>query len=310
MKSIHLIVLLAVLAVVAGMGQAANVISASPDHRFDINTVPPPGAQGYVFYATGATPGHDVASSSAVGISTGTLSSPVSYVTIDTTGDQFLGSADAGNTRMTIAGSTVTTGMAYQTPVGGPTAQLATITLGPGTPGIIRLGILVDNAGGVANDTLWPIVTGINGTIVAPTNGNNPPRNDFDLSYLIDARPGDVIPVAVTHRADGTNAALGGFTFDLPVPGDANLDGKVDFADLLILAQNYGSTTNVGWRQGDFNGDGKVTFADLLVLAQHYGQTIDNLPVPQFVQVPDPSGAPLLLAAALYARCRKSPASS
>lgn len=59
--------------------------------------------------------------------------------------------------------------------------------------------------------------------------------------------------------------------------GDANLDGKVDFADLLTLAQNYGKDvsmlTDSSWTLGDFNGDGKVDFSDLLLLAQHYGQS-------------------------------------
>jgi hypothetical protein len=51
--------------------------------------------------------------------------------------------------------------------------------------------------------------------------------------------------------------------------GDANLDGQVNFADLLLLGQNYGKT-NAKWDQGDFNYDGKVGFDDLLLLAQNY----------------------------------------
>ena len=53
------------------------------------------------------------------------------------------------------------------------------------------------------------------------------------------------------------------------VPGDANLDGNVDFADLVILARNYGAT-NATWVQGDFDGDGKVDFNDLMMLARNY----------------------------------------
>ena len=51
--------------------------------------------------------------------------------------------------------------------------------------------------------------------------------------------------------------------------GDANGDGKVDFADLLILAQNYGKAP-AAFTDGDFNADGSVGFDDLLVLAQNY----------------------------------------
>ena len=61
----------------------------------------------------------------------------------------------------------------------------------------------------------------------------------------------------------------------LPLAGDANVDGKVDFSDLLTLAQNYGAT-GATWAQGDFNADGTVDFGDLLALAQNYGQTVDS----------------------------------
>lgn len=54
-------------------------------------------------------------------------------------------------------------------------------------------------------------------------------------------------------------------------PGDANGDGMVNFADLLILAQNYGKSVVQTFSTGDFNGDGRVGFDDLLILAQNYG---------------------------------------
>ncbi len=52
--------------------------------------------------------------------------------------------------------------------------------------------------------------------------------------------------------------------------GDANLDGKVEFSDILILANHFG-TSGSGWSNGDFDGDEDVDFADFLVLAQHFG---------------------------------------
>jgi hypothetical protein len=57
--------------------------------------------------------------------------------------------------------------------------------------------------------------------------------------------------------------------------GDANLDGRVNFADLLLLAQGYGKD-DANWDQGDFNYDRKVTFDDLLRLAQNYGGTVEH----------------------------------
>jgi hypothetical protein len=63
----------------------------------------------------------------------------------------------------------------------------------------------------------------------------------------------------------------GDFSFDFFVlAGDANRDRKVDFNDLVVLAQNYHSTGGKTFAQGDFNYDGNVDFNDLVILAQRY----------------------------------------
>jgi hypothetical protein len=64
--------------------------------------------------------------------------------------------------------------------------------------------------------------------------------------------------------------------------GDANLDGIVNFPDLLIVAQNYGKTGQ-DWAHGDFNYDGIVNFPDLLLVAQNYGK---QLSAGQLAQLP------------------------
>ena len=56
------------------------------------------------------------------------------------------------------------------------------------------------------------------------------------------------------------------------LPGDADADGKVDFADLVLVARNYGKT-NATWFDGDFNNDGSVGFDDLLIVARNYGKS-------------------------------------
>jgi hypothetical protein len=68
------------------------------------------------------------------------------------------------------------------------------------------------------------------------------------------------------------------------LPADFNDSGKVDFADLLVLAQNYGIKAGVVHATGDANVDGIVDFADLLILAQEYGQgsaAAASSPVPE-----------------------------
>jgi Metallo-peptidase family M12B Reprolysin-like len=54
------------------------------------------------------------------------------------------------------------------------------------------------------------------------------------------------------------------------IAGDANDDGAVDFADLLIVAQNYDQLGT--FSDGNFDYLTTVNFADLLIVAQNYEQ--------------------------------------
>jgi subtilisin family serine protease len=68
------------------------------------------------------------------------------------------------------------------------------------------------------------------------------------------------------------SAASANFSFLL---GDLNRSGRVDFADMLIIAQNFGQTGRP-YVQGNinFDTDGRVDFADLLILAQAFNTTL------------------------------------
>jgi hypothetical protein len=63
--------------------------------------------------------------------------------------------------------------------------------------------------------------------------------------------------------------------------GDSDLDGAVDFDDLIALATHY-NQASTRWIDGDFNYDNVVNFDDLLTLAANYGAG------------PAPSPAPLI----------------
>jgi len=78
--------------------------------------------------------------------------------------------------------------------------------------------------------------------------------------------------------------------FSSILPGDADLNGTVNFADFQALQNNYGQTGR-GWQSGDFDADGVVGFADFQLLQNNYGQSSGGGgSIPQSVTaVPEPS---------------------
>jgi hypothetical protein len=63
------------------------------------------------------------------------------------------------------------------------------------------------------------------------------------------------------------------FVMRATLPGDATLDGTVNFDDLLKLAASYNGSGKA-WIEGDFNYDGTTNFDDLLLLAANYNQSV------------------------------------
>ncbi len=88
--------------------------------------------------------------------------------------------------------------------------------------------------------------------------------------------------------------------------GDANLDGAVNYTDLVALSQNYSTSSLVGpgWVGGDFNYDGSVNLTDLYALGYQYNDPLNPLPQAlqtlglPVIEVPEP-GMMLLFAGML-----------
>ena len=55
---------------------------------------------------------------------------------------------------------------------------------------------------------------------------------------------------------------------EIETPGDANVDGIVDYSDFQTLEADYGETGQF-WKQGDFNDDGIVNWQDLNIFRQN-----------------------------------------
>jgi probable HAF family extracellular repeat protein len=88
------------------------------------------------------------------------------------------------------------------------------------------------------------------------------------------------------------------FILSLPqaLPGDANLDGRVDINDLTAVLSNYNQSVGMNWGTGDFTGSGTVDINDLTIVLAHYGQTAGTAIGGSFSAVPEPGALVLSLA--------------
>jgi arabinan endo-1,5-alpha-L-arabinosidase len=101
------------------------------------------------------------------------------------------------------------------------------------------------------------------------------------------------------------------------IVGDADFNGRVDFSDLLRLAQHYQAPIAANdWSHGDFDLDGAVSFNDLLGMAQNYGAGVSAQRSSEAAfmadwtlassLVPEPSLAASLTLAGMAVRRRRS----
>ncbi len=88
-----------------------------------------------------------------------------------------------------------------------------------------------------------------------------------------------------TDASGNTNQAF--VIINPQLPGDANLDGRVDVNDLTIVLAHFGQT-GTAWTEGEFTGSGKVDINDLTIVLAHFGQTAGSAAGP-VAAVPEPS---------------------
>ena len=69
--------------------------------------------------------------------------------------------------------------------------------------------------------------------------------------------------------AGGGNVTVPGAAIRLKA-GDSNFDGNVSYADLQILAQNFGLAARGVWSQGNYDANGTIDAADLALLQSNY----------------------------------------
>ncbi len=106
-------------------------------------------------------------------------------------------------------------------------------------------------------------------------------------------------PGATVDLAGGT-LAFGDGPLHTLLPGDTDLDGDVDAADLAVLRAHFDNGP-AGWTAGDLDGDGAVGPADYLLLKRSLGRT----PPPPLLPEPTAAVAFALAAAAAALRRRR-----
>lgn len=149
-----------------------------------------------------------------------------------------------------------------------------------------------------ANNGVPPDVTGSHWLNMTSTIGPGGPSQ----TALMDAS----IPTGVRRRATLLDwAALTDVGWKVALPGDANANGEVDFADFQLLEQNF-NQTSARWSQGDFNEDGVVDTADFAILMKNYGKVQPASPLGATpIEVPEPHLLPTLLLATFLLRRRR-----
>ena len=65
-----------------------------------------------------------------------------------------------------------------------------------------------------------------------------------------------------TEQPDNTDST--------PQDGDANKDGDVDWFDMKVIEDNFGTSSGASWSDGDFNGDGDVDWSDYLAAVANF----------------------------------------
>lgn len=103
--------------------------------------------------------------------------------------------------------------------------------------------------------------------LTAVTLSNSYPVN------LTTAIAGSTLTVNVPSGYSTTTGSILSLSLALTLPGDADLNGTVNFNDFLLLQSSFGNA-GTAFGQGNFNADGQTDFNDFLVLQSHFGQTV------------------------------------
>jgi len=158
----------------------------------------------------------------------------------------------------------------------------------------------------------------VNQTILLPgdftsyTVPNDLPKGTYNL-YLNASSARVSVPVQTTLLSgpDAGINAQGTFQFDsqafetftVATPGDADLNGVVNFDDYVAIDNGFNNHL-AGWANGDFDGNGVVNFDDYVLIDQSFNNQTPS-GGPGVRAVPEPGAVALSISCALLALRRR-----
>jgi autotransporter-associated beta strand protein len=119
------------------------------------------------------------------------------------------------------------------------------------------------------NGTLWTGTTGITSSNAAADPGHHTIAFADGADGVVTNLPAGVSSAVPAGGVLPAGSELVTYAF----PGDANLDGKVDFNDFVAISTHF-LANDINWDHGNFNYDGVVDFNDFVVLSTNFGEGV------------------------------------
>lgn len=110
-----------------------------------------------------------------------------------------------------------------------------------------------------------------------------------DLELEIVTTSNESLSVDVSYMGEGTGNQGVGVVCDPNTGGDLDGNGRVEFADFLILSAGFGNQV-ASHAEGDIDCNGSVEFSDFLVLSANFGTSV----AAESASVPEPNTAVML----------------
>ena len=122
-----------------------------------------------------------------------------------------------------------------------------------------------------ANPNLTNVTVNNNGVSELLVSFNRTAVSEFIMGFLTTGN----VTLSFSGALDDGSLFVGTLTLCVHMPGDVNMDGKVDIRDLNMIAKAYGSRVGQpGYKSVlDENEDGLIDIRDVAIVAKNYGKT-------------------------------------